>query len=162
MQLITGMSPRRNENRKKYQYSERLARPENVAYLLKHTLIASPKETDFAMIISIVCLHLTRCYTIEVQCKELHRLKFTPLWLDTTNLILFLYKQNIFNKNIRDRFVRQSHKTVSLKLSAVAMITQQVSCMSRDVPWRTLQSSEGAPRRSLDTSCRGMRNEPHP
>lgn len=61
-----GISPRRNVNNAKYQYSERLARPENVAYLLRHVLIASPKETDFAMVNSFVCLHLTRCYTVEV------------------------------------------------------------------------------------------------
>ena len=71
MKFTIGIHPRMKEKRKKYQNSERLARPENVAYLLKHVLIASPKETDFAIVKSFVCLHLTRCYTIEVSCKEL-------------------------------------------------------------------------------------------
>lgn len=59
------MHERRKVKRKKYQYSERLARPENVAYLLKHVLIASPKDTDFAIKVKMFSvLHLARNYTI--------------------------------------------------------------------------------------------------
>jgi len=42
MSITVEASPSKIQNKKKYQYSERLARPLNVTKLLKETEIASP------------------------------------------------------------------------------------------------------------------------